>query len=336
MYSHAGMWKSKMSETYLDGRPWERMKEDLLDAFGRLNAHYSLEEKLDLISSLTKGTYESFKMYLLRIEWVLLEAIGEMSKEELVKMFFLSGLGHADRACALEKLGPKAETGNISFLVSSLDSLVQKEPSLLLKQEAEMLGEENIDIHPVIKVERLKLEDVNDETLEPCFEEEDKPLKKRAIKTEVPIKRAPAKKKKGRKTIYKAIEHDLDLENESENEDADYKPYYDQGVPLEKRKKRGPEKKDFSERTCETCGETIEGKSTYEKHIKFNCRYNTSTDRPGCLSCGISGPDMSQEEWDRHETKFHLGRCQLCKKTFTDLEAMRNHHISTHKGTRNH
>jgi len=41
---------------------------------------------------------------------------------------------------------------------------------------------------------------------------------------------------------------------------------------------------------------------------------------------------MTPDEWDEHETQFHLGKCLLCPMSFDDLKTMRNHHQNDHMG----
>ena len=51
----------------------------------------------------------------------------------------------------------------------------------------------------------------------------------------------------------------------------------------------------------------------------------------GCITCGLD-KTMTPDEWDEHETKFHLGKCDLCAISFDNLEGMRRHHDERHQG----
>ena len=51
----------------------------------------------------------------------------------------------------------------------------------------------------------------------------------------------------------------------------------------------------------------------------------------GCITCDLDRT-MNKEQWDDHEAKTHLGKCDLCELSFDNLEGMRRHHKERHKG----
>ena len=77
---------------------WTELKQDLLDAFGRYDGEpYTIEEKFDFLSSLTKRETESLTSYLSRVEWVMENPLSEIlirgiEESSLMKMVFLLGL----------------------------------------------------------------------------------------------------------------------------------------------------------------------------------------------------------------------------------------------------
>ena len=75
---------------------WTELKQELFDAFGRYEGEpYTIEEKFDFLSSLTKSETESVTSYLSRVEWVMENPLSEILKGiegSLMKMVFLLGL----------------------------------------------------------------------------------------------------------------------------------------------------------------------------------------------------------------------------------------------------
>ena len=105
----AGLWKSKMSKKYENQSSpikWADLKTDLLDAFGRHNP-YSVTDKLAFIQSLTKGEVESFRTFLLRIQWVLKIVNEDRDLDTWTKLFFILGLNKEHQDVMVDKLEDK-------------------------------------------------------------------------------------------------------------------------------------------------------------------------------------------------------------------------------------
>ena len=81
----------------LENITWTELKQALFDAFGRYDGEpYTIEERFDFLSSLTKRETESLTSYLSRVEWVMENPLSEILKgleeSSLMKMVFLLGL----------------------------------------------------------------------------------------------------------------------------------------------------------------------------------------------------------------------------------------------------
>merc|ERR1712029_197246 len=96
-----------------------------------------------------------------------------------------------------------------------------------------------------------------------------------------------------------------------------------------KRNKRGPYKKnpEFGPRHCHVlgCNKVFLRPGSFQHHLQT---HNAKV----CFGCGLKDIDMTTDEWDKHETEFHLGKCQLCPLLFHDLKSMRQHHKNDHNG----
>merc|ERR1712029_12249 len=104
----------------LSGENWDDMKEDLLHVFGRQES-FELEAKLLLIQSLTKGDNETFKNFMFRIQWVIMNIVDDKNIQFWIQVFFLLGLQEADQKYVLEKF-KENQMDSISHVVESLDS----------------------------------------------------------------------------------------------------------------------------------------------------------------------------------------------------------------------
>ena len=94
----AGMWKAGTASKYdltVSEMTWADIKADLLAEFGQ-SEPYTLDQKLDLLQSLSKGETELYITFLFRVQWVL-KCLGSYCSDKLlIKLLFLLGIryGH--------------------------------------------------------------------------------------------------------------------------------------------------------------------------------------------------------------------------------------------------
>jgi len=98
---------------------------------------------------------------------------------------------------------------------------------------------------------------------------------------------------------------------------------------LKKKKKKGDKRSPDPENPyqCQVsgCSKAYNRSSRLRHHMK---KHNVL----GCLGCGLKDVVMTPDEWDKHETDYHLGKCVLCPLSFNDLKSMRQHHQADHRG----
>ena len=276
--SPAGVWKSKRKGKYgkvNSSIQWKELKEDLLDAFGRWpKSPYTFEEKFNFLASLIKAEDETFTAFVSRVKWVMSCPFEQESEGMLAKMVFLLGLRDTHQAYFLSRIC--LEQKSLADIV--LEASETKASDIVPKEEEEVVFEDeldhllDIDFHPAEEL-FFKKEEESSEVGEP-LPEKDEPLSD----TEwVPLARLKKKRPRAKSK-----------------------------EPKVRKKRRGDNflgKEDSY--PCKICGLVLTKPGTLAIHMK-NRHVIT-----GCFDCNIKDANMSVEQWDKHESEFHLGMCNI-------------------------
>ena len=136
----AGLWKQKyLRKTSKEEMAWPKIKEDLIEHFGRKSQSvdkghcYSLQEQLILFNSLLKGQNETFSTFCVRVNAVtrILEHGNICStrkpSEHWTKLFFLIGLGEEDRNLVLRQADDSLKIKDMCALLLNQFSANQKQ-----------------------------------------------------------------------------------------------------------------------------------------------------------------------------------------------------------------
>ena len=136
----AGLWKQKyLRKTSKEEMAWPKIKEDLIEHFGRKSQSvdkghcYSLQEQLILFNSLSKGQNETFSTFCVRVNAVtrILEHGNICStrkpSEHWTKLFFLIGLGEEDRNLVLRQADDSLKIKDMCALLLNQFSANQKQ-----------------------------------------------------------------------------------------------------------------------------------------------------------------------------------------------------------------
>ena len=77
---------------------------------------------------------------------------------------------------------------------------------------------------------------------------------------------------------------------------------------------------------CDKCSQVFTTGKKMEQHRKSHTNHLTKS------FCGVCNFRCeTKEEWDSHETQFHLGHCSICNIAIEDLATMRKHHRQAHR-----
>ena len=99
----AGIWATSGNKNW---ESWEDLKSDLKEGFGSLHgaeqspANYTTEERLEFLQSLVKPEYELFTTFLFRVQWVLVNVVGQEvtgDNDRWAELMFLMGLKDVDQ-----------------------------------------------------------------------------------------------------------------------------------------------------------------------------------------------------------------------------------------------
>ena len=136
----AGLWKHNyLRKTSKEDMAWPKIKEDLIEHFGRKSQSvdkghcYSLQEQLILFNSLSKGQNETFSTFCVRVNAVtrILEHGNICStrkpSEHWTKLFFLIGLGEEDRNLVLRQADDSLKIKDMCALLLNQFSANQKQ-----------------------------------------------------------------------------------------------------------------------------------------------------------------------------------------------------------------